>query len=210
MLSTRRPSSRFRSLAALVAIQPASDATASSKTRAREAGRRASAGERLAGQPRDSERTRRCRDQASEHSSALSCVPTSGDAETGRARLLSVLQDVRTMSEVLAAKQPAQRRWTPGATLWFLWMVGMWVAFYILLFTDKVEGLWSTIRDLPLLVEIVLWLPPSSPGCSVWPCGRVPGASGFGPRSLSASQSAGPSHSSHAASNVTALGGLHG
>jgi hypothetical protein len=74
------------------------------------------------------------------------------------------------MSEVLAAKQPAQRRWTPGATLWFLWMVGMWVAFYILLFTDKVEGLWSTIRDLPLLVEIVLWLPffPWMLGMAVW------------------------------------------
>lgn len=59
------------------------------------------------------------------------------------------------MSEVAASKQPGQRRWTPGATLWFLWMVGMWVAFYILLFADKLEGLWSTIRDLPLLVE---WL----------------------------------------------------
>jgi hypothetical protein len=113
------------------------------------------------------------------------------------------------MSEVAASKQPGQRRWTPGATLWFLWMVGMWVAFYILLFADKLEGPWSTIRDLPLLAEIVLWLP-LSPGCSVWRSGRVPGASGCGSRSLSASQSAGPSRSSHAASSVTALGGLQG
>jgi hypothetical protein len=53
-----------------------------------------------------------------------------------------------TMNEV-AAEQP-QRRWRPGATLWFLWMVGMWVAFYVLLFADKLERLWSSIRDLPL------------------------------------------------------------
>lgn len=32
------------------------------------------------------------------------------------------------MSEVTASKQPAQRRWTPGATLWFMWMVGDRVA----------------------------------------------------------------------------------
>ncbi len=74
------------------------------------------------------------------------------------------------MSEAAASKQPAQRRWTPGATLWFMWMVGMWVSFYILLFADKLEGLWSTIRDLPLLVEIVLWLPffPWMLGMAVW------------------------------------------
>ena len=74
------------------------------------------------------------------------------------------------MSEVAASKQPAQRRWTPGATLWFMWMVGMWIAFYILLVADKLEGLWSAIRDLPLLIEIVLWLP-----FFPWRCGSGAG-----------------------------------
>ena len=74
------------------------------------------------------------------------------------------------MSDVAVSNQPGQRRWTPGATFSFLSMVAMWVAFYILLFADELEGLWSAIRDLPLLVELVLWLPffPWMLGMAVW------------------------------------------
>jgi uncharacterized membrane protein len=36
-------------------------------------------------------------------------------------------------------------------------MVGMWVAFFVLLRTDRLDGLWSSIRDLPLLIEVVAW-----------------------------------------------------
>ena len=53
----------------------------------------------------------------------------------------------------------APRRWTPGAKLWFLWMIGMWAAFWVLLVADELDGLWSAIRDLPFLVELGLWLP---------------------------------------------------
>jgi hypothetical protein len=113
------------------------------------------------------------------------------------------------MSEVAASKQPGQRRWTPGATLWFLWMVGMWVAFYILLFADKLEDSGAPFAIFRSWSRSFFGCP-SSPGCSVWLSGRVPGASGFGSRLLSASQSAGPSRSSHAASSVTALRGLQG
>jgi hypothetical protein len=61
-------------------------------------------------------------------------------------------------------------RWTPGAVLWLLWMIGMWAAFFVLLLTDELAGLWSAIRDLPLLVEVALWLPffPWMLGTAVW------------------------------------------
>jgi hypothetical protein len=64
----------------------------------------------------------------------------------------------------------APRRWTPGATLWFLWMIGMWAAFWVLLVADELDGLWSAIRDLPFLVELALWLPffPWMLGMAVW------------------------------------------
>jgi hypothetical protein len=63
------------------------------------------------------------------------------------------------------------RRHRPiGATLWFLWMVAMWAAFFVLLFADRLEAIWSAIRDLPLLVEVVLWVLflPWMLGTAVW------------------------------------------
>jgi hypothetical protein len=45
-----------------------------------------------------------------------------------------------------------------GPTLWFLWMVGMWVAFFALLFADQLDEIWRWVRDLPLVAEIVLWV----------------------------------------------------
>jgi hypothetical protein len=74
------------------------------------------------------------------------------------------------MSQATAQQPEAQRRWTPGATLWFLLMIGMWAAFYALLYADELDGVWSAIRDLPLLVELALWLPffPWMLGMAVW------------------------------------------
>jgi hypothetical protein len=46
----------------------------------------------------------------------------------------------------------------------------MWVAFFVLLFADRLEGLWNAIRDLPLVVEVVLWVAflPWMLGTAVW------------------------------------------
>jgi hypothetical protein len=57
-----------------------------------------------------------------------------------------------------------------GSTLWFLWMVGMWVAFFALLFADQLEEVWRLVRDLPLVAEIVLWVLflPWMLGMAVW------------------------------------------
>jgi hypothetical protein len=45
-----------------------------------------------------------------------------------------------------------------GSIVWFLWMVGMWLAFFVRLFADRLDELWSSIRDLSLLVQILLWV----------------------------------------------------
>jgi hypothetical protein len=57
-----------------------------------------------------------------------------------------------------------------GATLWFLWMVGMWMAFFALLFADQLDEIWRAVRDLPLVAEIVLWVLflPWMLGMAVW------------------------------------------
>jgi hypothetical protein len=49
-------------------------------------------------------------------------------------------------------------------------MVGMWLAFFALLLADQLDGLWDSIRELPLLVEIVLWVAflPWMLGMAVW------------------------------------------
>jgi hypothetical protein len=57
-----------------------------------------------------------------------------------------------------------------GATLWFLWMVGMWMAFFALLFADQLDEIWRLVRDQPLVAEIVLWVLflPWMLGMAVW------------------------------------------
>jgi hypothetical protein len=49
-------------------------------------------------------------------------------------------------------------------------MVGIWVAFFVMLRTERLDGLWSSIRDLPLLAEIVVWFlfMPWLLGTAVW------------------------------------------
>jgi hypothetical protein len=57
-----------------------------------------------------------------------------------------------------------------GATLWFLWMVGMWMAFFALLFADQLDEIWRSVRDLPFVAEMVLWVLflPWMLGMAVW------------------------------------------
>jgi hypothetical protein len=57
-----------------------------------------------------------------------------------------------------------------GATLWFLWIVGMWMAFFVLLFADQLDKIWGAVRDLPFVAEIVLWVLflPWMLGTAVW------------------------------------------
>jgi hypothetical protein len=57
-----------------------------------------------------------------------------------------------------------------GATIWFVWMVAMWAGFFVLLAAERIDGVWSWVRDLPLLVELVLWVAlfPWLLGAAVW------------------------------------------
>jgi hypothetical protein len=56
--------------------------------------------------------------------------------------------------------------------VWFGLMVGAWAVFFgLLLFSEQTLGdLWSSVRDLPLLVEGIVWLLlfPLVLGLAVW------------------------------------------
>jgi hypothetical protein len=78
----------------------------------------------------------------------------------------------------LDASQPQQETDTPrnpsaGAVLWFVWMVGMWAAFFVLLRLDRLDAVWTWVRDLPLLVEVIAWFLflPWILGTAVWTSG---------------------------------------
>lgn len=61
------------------------------------------------------------------------------------------------MSEGIRA--PQTRSLPPaGRGLWFIWMVGMWVAFFWLLFADRLDDVWRWVTQLPLLGEIAVWI----------------------------------------------------
>jgi hypothetical protein len=62
------------------------------------------------------------------------------------------------MSELVikTRRTPAQRPLL--AVLWFIWMEAMWVAFFILVFSDQLAGLWSTLTHLPVVAEVVIWI----------------------------------------------------
>jgi hypothetical protein len=66
----------------------------------------------------------------------------------------------------------SRKRGGIGARIWFAWMVSMWVAFAVLLVAapDVVESLWSRVRDLPLVAELVFWVLflPWMLGMAVW------------------------------------------
>ncbi|MEI8406559.1 MULTISPECIES: hypothetical protein [unclassified Kribbella] len=66
--------------------------------------------------------------------------------------------------------QSVRGRVTTGSKVWFVWMVGMWVAFFVLLRADRLDALASSIRDLPWFAEIFVWLLffPWVLGTAVW------------------------------------------
>jgi hypothetical protein len=47
---------------------------------------------------------------------------------------------------------------TTGAKAWFLWMTGMWVAFFVLLQSSRLDEVATWIRDLPLVLELGVWV----------------------------------------------------
>ena len=74
------------------------------------------------------------------------------------------------MSEATLPPLRRSERRPLGARIWFVWMVAMWVGFFLLLLTDRIDGVWSWVRDLPLLVELALWVAlfPWLLGAAVW------------------------------------------
>jgi len=62
------------------------------------------------------------------------------------------------MSDATISSSYSSEQRPLGATVWFVWMVSMWVAFFVLLAAGLVDDLWSRVRDLPLLAEALLWV----------------------------------------------------
>jgi hypothetical protein len=54
--------------------------------------------------------------------------------------------------------EPEVRRLSRGSKGWFGWMAGMWVVFFVLLNSGRIDDIATWIRDLPLLLEIVVWV----------------------------------------------------
>lgn len=74
------------------------------------------------------------------------------------------------MSEATLPRVRRSERRPLGATIWFVWMIAMWAGFFALLLTDRIDGVWSWVRDLPLLVELLVWVAlfPWLLGAAVW------------------------------------------
>jgi hypothetical protein len=74
------------------------------------------------------------------------------------------------MSEAIVPRVERSERRPLGATIWFVWMVAMWAGFFALLVAERIDGVLSWVRDLPLLAELVLWLAlfPWLLGAAVW------------------------------------------
>jgi hypothetical protein len=74
------------------------------------------------------------------------------------------------MSEAIVPRVKRSERRPLGPTIWFVWMVAIWAGFFALLVAERIDGVWSWVRDLPLLAELVLWLAlfPWLLGAAVW------------------------------------------
>jgi hypothetical protein len=62
------------------------------------------------------------------------------------------------MSDAALPRVERLERRSLGATIWFVWMVAMWAGFFTLLAADRIDGVWSWLRDLPLVAELALWV----------------------------------------------------
>ncbi len=45
-----------------------------------------------------------------------------------------------------------------GAVVWFVGMVLMWIAFFVLLFAGQLPGIWSAVTALPVVAQVVAWI----------------------------------------------------
>jgi hypothetical protein len=74
------------------------------------------------------------------------------------------------MSEAALPRVRRSERRSLGAIIWFVWMLAMWVGFFVLLLAERIDGVWSWARELPLLVEFLVWVAlfPWLLGAAVW------------------------------------------
>jgi hypothetical protein len=72
------------------------------------------------------------------------------------------------MSGVATTIRPASSR--VGGVAWLVFMVGMWIAFFVALLGDRLGDVLQWARDLPLVLELALWLLtfPWLLGTAVW------------------------------------------
>jgi hypothetical protein len=63
-----------------------------------------------------------------------------------------------------------------GGVAWLVFMVGMWIAFFVMLVGERLDDLWRWARDLPLVLELGLWLLtfPWLLGTAVWQSSWTP------------------------------------
>jgi hypothetical protein len=70
--------------------------------------------------------------------------------------------------------------WPPssrvGGVAWLVFMVGMWMAFFLALVGDRLDDVWHWARDLPLMLELGVWLLtlPWLLGTAVWQSAWTP------------------------------------
>ena len=71
-----------------------------------------------------------------------------------------------------ASGEPVARA-SAGAGMWFMWTVGLWVVFFVFLQSGRLEEVASTIKELPLPLELLVWLLffPWVLGTAVWTSG---------------------------------------
>jgi hypothetical protein len=57
-----------------------------------------------------------------------------------------------------STQSPPVRQASATSGGWFVWMVGLWVTFFVLMNAGKLDDIAAWIRDLPILLEILAWL----------------------------------------------------
>jgi hypothetical protein len=74
------------------------------------------------------------------------------------------------MSEATLPHVHRSERRPLGAMIWFAWMLAMWAGFFALVLADRIDVVWSWVRDLTLLVELLVWVAlfPWLLGAAVW------------------------------------------
>jgi hypothetical protein len=78
------------------------------------------------------------------------------------------------MSGLATVIRPQSR--VVGGALWLGFMVGMWAVFFVALVSDGLDDVWRWARELPLLLELGLWLLafPWLLGTAVWESSWAP------------------------------------